>query len=498
MLDQSFSSENFRIILDVENRRGKYIEDVDFFKGEDVFKESRILTDELIELNNLIRKAKKALPSTEIRTEHDYAELNRLIKEKESLKDNREEIREEILQKISSNINLPDYRVIIRKGIEKYGKQLYVSDNTPENFFVLKQLQRNIYKTFNVKQANRKSIISQLKLLLDDNFSKIVIRTDFRNFYESIPHQQLIARIDENSLLSYPSKKIIKDILNQYWKILVSDGVKSDTDQRVGLPRGLGISAYLAELYLSDFDKIISSSPNVSYYCRYVDDIIIILTPDNRKESKTPQNYKDYVQRIISKYKLEMNAEKTKVFDFRKSSSDRKASKKYEIDYLGYKFVISYKKKGDNVSKEENQICMSDNKLERNKNRIIEAFKEFERDIIRYSGKEKKTNKLLIQRVKILTHNFQLYRRKSFVFVGVYFSNEFLTCKSDLETLDKLLKDEIARVSIRMSAKTKNTLECYSFVKGYEDKKIIKFNFNKNAKRGVFNIEHALTIWRDL
>lgn len=500
MLDQSFSYENFRIILDVENRRGKYLEDKDFFESGDEFRSSRAITDKLIELNKLIKTEKKKLPSIERRTEEDYAEWNRLREEKENLIQIRENKREEILQQISKNINERSFDVCIQKGGEKYEKQLYITKNTPENFFILKQLQRNIYKTFSVKQSNRKNIISQLKLSLDDNFPKVIIRTDFKSFYESIPHKQLIARIEENSLLSYPSKTIIRNILNQYWKILIADKVKSEEDERVGVPRGLGLSAYLSELYLSDFDKIISSLPNVTYYARYVDDIVIVFTPNNRMESKTPQNYKEGVKRIVSKFKLEMNDEKTTVYDFRKRTAERKVSKKYEITYLGYKFILSYKKEEgkEKVIKEKNRICMSNKKLERNKNKITESFKAFERDIMKFTGQERHTNKLLIQRIKILTHNFQLFRRKSCVFIGIYFSNEFLTCNTDLEILDKLLKDEIIRVSHLLSVQTKDTLENYSFIKGFNEKKIIKFNFNQNAKRGVFNIERTLNIWDNL
>ena len=34
MLDQSFSYENFRILLDVENRKGRYLEDKMFFESD--------------------------------------------------------------------------------------------------------------------------------------------------------------------------------------------------------------------------------------------------------------------------------------------------------------------------------------------------------------------------------------------------------------------------------------------------------------------------------
>lgn len=499
MLDQSFSYNNFRIILDIENRRGKYLEDKNFFEGNDVFISSRTITDELIKLNKELKIEKKKQQSLGIKKEEHYLAL---LKNKEELIQERENKREKILQQISSNTNNQDFKINIQKGSEKHGKQLYITKNTPENYFVMKQLQRNIYKTFRVKQSNRKDIISQLKISLDDNFPKVIIRSDFKSFYETIPHKQLIARIEENSLLNYHSKNIIKDVLNQYWKILITDGVKSEADERSGIPRGLGISAYLSELYLSDFDKIVSALPNVTFYARYVDDIIIIFTPNNRAESKTSKNYRKSLNKIISKFKLEMNNEKTKVLDLRIKLSERKTNKKYIINYLGYKFIMSYKLNAGTekakIVREKNKVCMSDNKLERNRNKIIETFKVFEENILKFTGKEKQTNKLLIQRIKILTHNFQLYRRKNNVFVGIYFSNEYLTCLNDLETLDKVLRSEIKRVSPFLSEQTKKTLESFSFYKGFKNKKIITLNFNNNTKRGIFNIQRTLKIWDDL
>ena len=54
MLDQSFSYENFRILLDVENRKGRYLEDKVFFES-DYFKNSREISDLIILKNKEIR-----------------------------------------------------------------------------------------------------------------------------------------------------------------------------------------------------------------------------------------------------------------------------------------------------------------------------------------------------------------------------------------------------------------------------------------------------------
>lgn len=505
MLDQSFSYDNFRILLDVENRRGKYLQDRNIFDNDDdYFLESRKLTDKIIRINREIRKSQKALSLTHSPTDDEYKVYQELLDEKENIKEEREEKLEEALKKISLIANHDDFKLVIRKGLVKFGDQLYVTDNTVENYLVLKQLQRNIYKTFSVKQADRKLIISQIKLLLSENFPKIVVRTDISKFYESIPHKQLISKIEENSLLNNSSKRIIKNILNQYWNLLIVDSIKNATDERIGVPRGIGISAFLSELYLKDMDNIIKSIPNVIYYSRYVDDIIIIFSPPHRNEKKTTEQYRKQIEKVVNKFHLEMNSSKTKVFDLRKVNSDRKTSIKYEITFLGYKFIKEFKKEKNQQAQDviisKNLIVnMSDAKFNRFKNKINYAFNEFDTNIVKYTGQERSTNKLLIQRIKVLTNNFRLYRRKKNVLIGIYFSNEFLTEDlSDLKDLDLFLKSEINRVSVKLSQKTRLALDKLSFIEGFKNKKTLNFNFNDQLPRGSVNIEKILNIWHNL
>lgn len=500
MLDQSFSYENFRIILDVENRKGKYLENESFFKNDDIFKKSREITDIIIEINQQINEEFIKLKKISVKESIDYKTYDDLKEKKDLIKQFREIELEKILLELSKKTNTEDYKIKIEKGKIKFGSQLYTVLNKPEHYFVLKQLQRNIYKTFKVKQADRKTIISQLKLLLDDGFPKIIIRTDIKSFYETIPHKQLLSKIEENSLLSYPSKKIIKDILNQYWKILITDGVKLPTDERVGIPRGIGISAYLSELYMRNFDRKISTYSNVTYYARYVDDIIIIITPENRNEIKSIGNYKNEIKSIVNKStSLNINLDKTSLIDLRKENKERKVSINYRLTYLGYQFIFGYKKKKDGnkewIEKTPLKIAMSDNKLKRYEDKIIESFNDYSLNRVKYLGLENGINKILLQRIKFLTNNFQLVRRKSNVFIGIYFSNEFLNDFEDLKKLDYLLKNKISTIStISTTGNTNLTdkLNKLSFEKGFVDKHFLKFNF-KSFQNGK-----VLSIWKNL
>ncbi|PKB43063.1 reverse transcriptase (RNA-dependent DNA polymerase) [Cellulophaga sp. RHA19] len=501
MLDQSFSYENFRILLDVENRKGRYLEDKAFFNS-DFFKKSRDISNLIIDKNQEIRDESFKVFSIKIIKNRNYTKLDILKEEKQELKKTREKILQEILIEIAQKTDIEDYELKIKKGQIKWGSQLYEIERNPENYFVTKQLQRNIYKTFKVKQASRKTIIGQLSLLLNDGFPKIIIRTDIKKFYESIPHKELLAIIEENSLLSYPSKKIIKRVLNQYWNILIADGTKSKTDERQGIPRGIGFSAYLSELYLRGFDKKIKSLSNVTYYTRYVDDIIIIFTPSHRKEIRSKTSYINNIKNILlSSTKLELNTNKTEVLNLTKENRERKISQSYDLTYLGYKFKLSYTKKTETkynktvtkITKDKLQVFMSDDKLTRYKNKINASFSDYSSDIIKYASAKNTTERLLYKRLKFLTKNHQLFRRKSNVFIGIYFSNEFLTEPyPDLIELDKYLKQKISTLPVSPNSKIRAKLGSLSFEKGFRTKRIVRFNIDsfKNGK--------MIKIWKEL
>jgi len=502
MLDQSFSYENFRILLDVENRKGRYLEDKEFFDS-DIFKKSRDISDLIIEKNKEIRDESFKVSCIHKIEDRDYTLLDNLKDEKEELKKNREKLLENILIEIAAKTDIENYELKIKKGQIKWGSQLYEVEHNPENYFVSKQLQRNIYKTFKVKQASRKVIIEQLTLLLDDGFPKIIIRTDISKFYESIPHKELLEKIEENSLLSYPSKKIIKRVLNQYWELLVADGVKLITDERVGIPRGIGFSAYLSELYLRSFDNKIKSLPNVTYYSRYVDDIIIIITPKHRNEFSTVSNFEDEIKKILlDTTKLSINTSKTNVFDLTIENEKRTHSELYHLKYLGYKFEISYSKKTEVqksgvirefMSKDKLKVFMSDEKLQRFKDKIDTSFSDYLMFVAKYPAEKNATERMLLKRLKFLTNNHQLFRRKSNVYIGVYFSNEFLSSPYvDLVQLDSYLKNKITTLPPSFNTNILNKLNNLSFESGFKTKSIVQVNTDsfKNGK--------MLQIWKNL
>ena len=427
MFDQSFSADNFRKILDYENRKGKNLEAAFF---PEVFK----ITKEIGALN---KKAKIKLP------EDDYKSLCQL---KKDLKQKKEILLQAELDRVSNNVLDSGFTFDLKKIEIKNKKPFYTIKKTPEVFFLMKQLQRNVLKLYKVKQADRTAIINQLKCILGDGFPKYVIRTDIEGFYESIPHYELLRKVSENNLLTFVSKRFIRQILTDY-------KAKSASDN--GIPRGIGVSAYLSEIYMRHIDEKIRSLPNVTYYARYVDDIIIVFTPTPVNNVSTM--YLDDIQKIVENDKLKLNIHgKTREFDLRNTV-------KYDcLEYLGYRIFFG---NGDI------QILLSRNKIDKYKKRIALSLNAYKHDS---RVDEKKARQLLVKRIRFLTGNTRLQGNKNNILVGIYYSHDLLTQIDDFNGLDSYLNYKIDLLIKSDSLKMR--LKKMTFTEGFASRRFSPFN----------------------
>ncbi len=445
MLDQSFSTENFRRILDYENRKGIYLE------GR--FFANLISITEQIKRHNLeIRIGKKML------SHEAFDDLRKKLNVKiNELKEVKEQQLQEELQTISKIVVNDKFRISLNRNDTLLDKPVYIIEDKPENFFSLKQIQYNFRKLYKVKQSSRFSIVSQVKGLLADNFPKYIIRTDIEEFYENIPHNNLLKKLNEENLLTFYSKRLISQILNTYKQL-------SGTDK--GVPRGIGVSAYLAELYMRDIDNHIKSLPNVTYYARYVDDIIIIFTPDTITEDK---KYLDQIKDVVTtKHFLPLNSHKTIEIDHTVSSSS------VTIEYLGYKIEF-----GSNPIK----LKLTTKKINRYKKRIDLTLSSYLTHAI---IDEKNARKILIKRLKFLTGNTRLLNNKRNILVGVFYSNSLLTDVSDLIGLDSYLAYKISSKITKPQLITR--LSRYKFKDGFSEKRFSPFTTNE--------LSQIIEIWK--
>lgn len=442
VLDQSFSAENFRRIIDYENRRGVYLEGMFFPDIEEVTKEIKSCVGEIKEL----KKIKGTLSLTDY--EEKKSDLN---SKKNSLKEKKEALLMEELNAISDKVTNSKFSLDVSEIDIGGSKTAYTVGGSAPAYFAMKQVQYNIRKLYKSKQSNRHHIVSQVREVLSNEFPKYVIRTDISSFYESIPRCKLWEKINNDTLLTLASKKIIKQVLREYEALSGSD---------TGIPRGVGVSAYLAELYMRDFDREIRKSSEVIYYARYVDDIFIVYSPEPNSDHS---NFLKDIKEKISKLHLSMNPAKTQSFYV-------DGSVMHSVDYLGYRFKFGNDKARLSLTKE---------KVGKYKERIDLCFNKYDQEA-KYD--ETRARRNLRKRVKFLTGNTRLLNNKKNAVVGVYFSNCLLNYTPCLKYLDLYLKKRISDSGLSsFSGK-------YSFIQGFDTKKFHNFS--------EYDLKQIVEVWK--
>lgn len=442
MLDQSFSAENFRKIFDLENRKGVYLEGEFYADIDEINKKIKDLNSEL-----------RTLKTKSLSKEDYFLERDAIDEKKDELREDKEENLSKKLAIVSSAVTSADFKLQIVVDTTISSKPIYKTARTLENILTLKQLQYNFKKLYKVKQSNRYSIISQLKNLLNDGFPKIIVKTDLKEFYESIPHDKLLKKIYDENLLTYLSKRFIQQILREYKDIAATTK---------GVPRGIGISPYLTELYMRNVDEAIKNIPQIMYYARYVDDIVVIFAPN---VDNTARDYKKIIKDIFSEEGLTMNEDedKTKIIDL----TEKGKNQNYFIEYLGYKFISGYA----NNKHIPLKLTISKRKKKGYGERLSRAFALYENQS---KGNEKQARKLFVKRVKFLTSNTRLVNNKQNVITGIFYTNSLVNTTEDFYVLDRYFIKLITKFALpaalanRLSPKN-------SFVKGFAPTCMSKF-----------------------
>ena len=324
------------------------------------------------------------------------------------------------------------------------GKTAFKLSDIPETYFPVKQIQYNISKSFQVSPADRLTTVRQLAQSLNDDYPKIIVRTDIKKFYESLSADRLDSILYKNRLLSLTSKKVIKDILRKY---------RSISSSQKGVPRGVGLSAHLSEIYMEEFDQAFRADPDVLFYSRFVDDIVVVF--DGYDRSETPADRTTQVVEKIKSIDLNVNTTKTET----KSNHNNSA---FSFEYLGY----IYEKK----PKKTIVVDMSKKRLSRYKSKISKSFKLYTQ---KKHFNEKRERANLVARIKFLSSNTHLVNNKRKAMVGIFFSNSEITSSKSLDALDGYLKMEISKLSNPVLVQR---LEKLSFKSGFEKRVYRKFS----------------------
>lgn len=453
MLDQSFSAHNFDIIYGIESRKGNIDIHSMPTKYLDIVKKTK-------DIKSIIKELKNKEDDKSIEDLHHNKEL--LLK----LQENKKQALYEHLEEISDIVNSSSFRFELKKLIIKEKEAFSIDTNKHTQFFAIKQLQYNLRNVFKVRQANRHQILSNIKIFLDSKIPVYIIRTDISGFYESIPQKSLIKSVVENSLLNYKSKSFIRGILREY----ETTKDKSLIPENYGVPRGIGISSYLSELYMRDLDRKLSSRKEIIYYARYVDDIFIILS--SLPNGKTLQSYYDDIVALFNDYELTLKqpgiGNKCELIDMY-SSLNLKLQK---IEYLGYCIEI------ERINgKIDCKFRMKKEKLDNIKKKMDNAIKHFN-DLSVINVKQAYRD--LMDSLDYITGNIALNKTKSGVKTGLYYSNDLLD--NDLPDLKGLTRYLHSR-----KVEPYNKLKGYEVLKSRIESKIKKVDLAKRWNERKFN-----------
>lgn len=466
MLDQSFSAHNFEVLFNLENRKG-HIDVTSMSQPyEDVLADIKDRKEKLREL----RKKKKA-----DRTSDECEEIDKLESELRELYKRKAEALSEDMTSIADEVNSRHFAFKIDKHIYK-GKEEFTLKESRASFYAMKQLLYNMKRTFKIEMPGRHQIMTSIKPLLNMKMPIFIIRTDINSFYESIPQDRLLNKVYDNSLLSFKSKSFIKQVFQAYESI--KD--KTLTPAGGGVPRGIGISAMLSEVYMQDIDQIIKSRAEVIYYARYVDDIFMILTSLGCHSSLN-----EYYRNLRDEFKhigLELKAigeDKCQLITYRPN-----ALKPIQFDYLGYKL---------NLSKPKTELItvysLSKKKIKKLQDKIENAFNHFEN----LSKKDiKAARRDLLDSIDYITGNIRLSNSKKHAKAGLYYNNDLLDDLSNLDQLTQLLHNHPVNPNVgsfsdpaerqKFIIALKKRIAKIDFRQRWEERKMYSFSMTRIAE----------------
>ena len=240
---------------------------------------------------------------------------------------------------------------------------------------------------------------------------------------------------------------------------------KCQEHQSSGLPRGISLSSLLADFAMREFDQKVKLLPSCCYYCRYVDDILVVTTNDKISAFEEMQKFLPTG--------LRLNPKKTEY---------RCVGDSDWIEFLGYSIYLADSKK----------VRIASSKIAKAKKRITLAFKTFLLD--RNFG-------MLRSRLQFLSTNtiMTMYSREKPIVVGHRYSYSIAPeteVTSQMVLLDRfyygLLNSKRFYVSKKLRSLLvpgqKRDLETFSFLQGYK----LKITFERKASE-IAEIKEA---WR--
>lgn len=143
-----------------------------------------------------------------------------------------------------------------------------------------------------------------------------VVDVDLKSYFDTIPHDQVLAEVGK-----YVADSRVLKLIEAFLKADILDGMRSWTPES-GAPQGAVLSPLLSNLYLNELDHLMAQAG--FEMTRYADDLVIQCRTPEEAERALAQ-----VQAWTAQRGLTLHPTKTKIVD---ATTDG-------FDFLGYRFV---------------------------------------------------------------------------------------------------------------------------------------------------------------
>lgn len=255
-----------------------------------------------------------------------------------------------------------EYKEVHEKGVVSYGNRLYCryEDDKAEHSYGATTTYSKYFADYR-KFLERPYFFAKKELQEKSEEQEVyLVELDLSQFFDRINRKMLVRKIEELASQQKPieetDKAIIGNVLNAFkdwdWSTLAKDTFKEVCSSEdvakapLGLPQGLVASGFMANIYMAEFDshmkdlmgKTVDENDEIKLvdYCRYVDDMRLVLVGPDREnlEMKFPEKgsiFDSHLEVIksavidkivpeLNKLNLEANEKKTKVEIFRGKS----------------------------------------------------------------------------------------------------------------------------------------------------------------------------------
>jgi RNA-directed DNA polymerase len=160
-----------------------------------------------------------------------------------------------------------------------------------------------------------KDALRRVDRLLTDG-SVYVVDADLKSYFDTIPHDRLMARLKERI-----ADGSVLTLIESFLKAGILDGMTAWTPE-AGAPQGAVLSPLLSNIYLNPLDHQMAKAGFAMV--RYADDFVILC-----RSAEEAQRALDVIRQWVADNGLTLHPTKTKIVDARQEG----------FDFLGYRFV---------------------------------------------------------------------------------------------------------------------------------------------------------------